>query len=113
MPKSYFSSTEATYAFEYDGCDSGRAHCTGKVVGSWLIDSNGLCPTDATPRSVSGERRGMWFRHHQVHFHIAPDGDWIVLASMAGPRAGLGGRYLVVPKGDGYALEAEGPHWRA
>ncbi len=55
----------------------------------------------------------MWFRFHRVFFYIAPDGDWVVMASMAGPCAGFGGRYRVLTEGDGFVLAAEGTHWKA
>src|SRR4051794_1068037 len=113
LSKQFFASAEAAYAFEYDGCDAERENCTGEVCGAWLVDADGVREVDASPASVPGERRGMWFRFSRVHFYIAPAGDWVIMASLAGPRAGCGGRYRVVPRGDGFVLAAEGKHWRA
>jgi hypothetical protein len=113
LSKQFFASSEGTYAFEYAGCDSERVHCDGEVLGAWLIDSEGARPIEATPKSVPWELRGMWYRFNQVHFYIAPAGDWVVLACLAGPRAGNGGRYVVVSKGEGFVLQAEGVHWKA
>jgi hypothetical protein len=113
LSKQFFSETEGTYAFEYDGCDEERGHCTGQVRAAWLVDSTGVRPMEATPESVPREQSGMWYRFNRISFHIAPDGERVVLCSLAGPRAGCGGTYRVVAKGDGMALVAEGVHWRA
>jgi hypothetical protein len=113
MSKQFFTSAEGVYAFEYGGCDEERVHCAGEVLGAWLIDSAGLRPIEATPKSVPRDQRGMWYRFIRSHFHLSPAGDWVVMATMAGPRAGYGGRYVVVSVGEGLVLQAEGVHWRA
>jgi hypothetical protein len=113
LSKSFFSSTEATYAFEYAGCDERREHGTGAVCGAWRVDRDGVHETDVLPESVPRERTGMWFRFNRIWFYIAPAGDWIILESLAGPRAGSGGRYRVASRGDGFVFTAEGTHWRA
>lgn len=103
LSRKFFSRKEGTYAFEYDECDAERESCTGAVRRAWLICRTAcmrwtpsLTPSPAT-----------------VHFYIAPDGDWVIMASLAGPRAGSGGRYRVTQKGEGFMLAAEGNHWRA
>ena len=78
-----------------------------------MIDSGGVRAVEESPRSVPGERRGMWYRFPRVEFYIAPAGDWIVHSGLGGPRAGSGGRYRVVAEGAGFVLVAEGPHWKA
>jgi hypothetical protein len=91
IPRSFFSSTEGTYAFDYSACDAERPNCIGEVQGASLIESDGMRPAEVTPGSVPGERRGMWYWFNRVQFYISPGGDWAVLASLAGPRAGRGG----------------------
>lgn len=113
LSKQFFSSTEATYAFEYAGCDEARENCAGELRGAWRVDRDGVRAVDVSPNSVPGERSGMWFRFNRVQFSIAPAGDWVILASLAGPRAGCGGRYRVVHRGEGFVLTAEGKHWKA
>jgi hypothetical protein len=113
LSRQFFSATEATYAFEHAGCDAERGYCTGEVRGAWLIDPNGVHAVEASPESVPGERRGMWYRFNRVQFYISPAGDWVILAALDGPRAGCGGRYRVVPEGAGFVLVADGGHWRA
>lgn len=111
--KAFLSSTEGTFVFEHAGCNAEREKCTGPLRGAWLVDANGVRMVDATPESVPREQRGMWFKFNRVWFYIAPAGDWVIMESLAGPRAGCGGRYRIVPKGDGFVLAAEGTHWRA
>ncbi len=113
LSRQFFSSTEGTYAFEYAGGDKERGHCTGEVRCAWLIDPAGMRSVEMTPELLPREQSGMWYRFHRVFFHIAPDGDRVVLCSLAGPRAGCGATYRVVAKGAGLDLVAEGVHWRA
>lgn len=113
ISKHFFTATAGTYAFAYTDCDPERANCTGEVRTAWQIDSEGTRQVEVTPEAVPLELRGMWYRFHQFHFYVAPYGDWIILASMAGPRAGYGGRFVVIPQGESFLLRAEGVHWRA
>ena len=80
---------------------------------AWLVDAEGVRDVEASPETVPSGRRGMWYRFNRVFFYIAPDGDWLVMASMAGPRAGCGGRCRVAPKGSGFVLVVEGVHWKS
>src|SRR5260221_14640480 len=96
LSKQFFASSEGTYAFEYASCDSERVNRNGDVLRAWLMDSDGVHPVEATPKSVPCELRGMWFPFNQVHFYIAPAGDWVILACLGGPRARTGGRYAGV-----------------
>ena len=111
--KGFFASAEGTFVFEYAGCDAERARCTGEPRGAWLVDADGVRAVDATPESVPREQRGMWFKFNRMWFFIAPAGDWVIIEFLAGPRAGRGGRYRIVPKGDGFVLAREGTHWKA
>jgi hypothetical protein len=113
LSKQFFLAIEGTYAFEYAGCDEKRGHCIGEILGAWFVDAMGIRPLEVTPELVPREQVGMWYRFQRVFFHIAPGGEHIVLCTLAGPRAGSGGPYRVVPKGDGFTLVAEGVHWRA
>jgi hypothetical protein len=94
-----FPPAEGTYVFEYAGCDTGRCHPVGEVRGSWLINSDDVHPVEATPRTASRAQRGMYYLFRRVHFHILPGGEHVVLATIAGPRAGCGGLYRVVVEG--------------
>ena len=107
---------EAIYAFEYRACDAERTHCTGAVARAWLIDPKGPKETDVSPAAAPTHRCGlwsMWYCCPRFSFHIDPAGQWVVLASMNGPRAGHGGRYNVVQTGGRMTLVADGDGWKA
>jgi len=108
-----FRSHDAVYVFEHTEYNADRTHAIGKVQSTWVIDPNGTRAVSVSPESVPNYRRGMWYRFAQVHFYIAPAGDWLVKATVNGPRAGGGGRYRVVTKGSKFELVAEGPWWRS
>ena len=106
-------SPDATYVFEHSACDMGRKHCTGEVQGAWVINREGVRSVDMSPDVVSRELRDMWYRFNQVHFYIAPAGNWVVQTSIDGPRVGKGGCYRVVPNESDLEFVPEGPSWRA
>jgi hypothetical protein len=109
-----FGSTPRTlHAFEHDDCVPDRALFCGEIQAAWLIGPEGIQPL-AMPGDPTLERPGdRRFVFPRFDFYIAPAGDWIIESLLSGPRAGCGGRYRVVPNGDGFKLVLEGPHWKA
>jgi hypothetical protein len=107
---------EGIYAFEFPGCDEHRGQCTGTPTHSWLVGSDGVKEAAMSPDSVPKKRCGifqMWYSFPTFSFFIDSSGDWAVLASIDGPRAGMGGRYRVVRNGDEISLVPDGTVWKA
>lgn len=102
---------DATYAFEYAECTADRVHVAGQVTQAWFISSDGVHEIKINPKDVPQEKRGMWYRFGRLSFYIAPNADWIVEASVEGPRAGHGGCYRAMQSGTTFVLEPEGSMW--
>jgi len=110
------SSIAGIYAFEYSEGNSDRSNCQGAVVQAWLIDRQGIRVTDISLKQVPSDRFGlpkMWYRFPRFHFHIDQSGEWVTKGFVGGPRAGCGGCYKVLRRGDGLEFVAHGAHWRA
>jgi len=107
---------EGIYAFEFPDCDEDQGRCKGTPIRSWLVDSDGVKETAMSPDAVPKKRCGafqMWYCFPSFSFFIDSSGDWVVLASVDGPRAGTGGRYRVVRNGTKISLLPDGAVWKA
>ena len=107
---------EGIYAFEFPSCDEHRGQCKGTPIRTWLVDSDGMKETAISPDAVPKKRCGfgqMWYSFPSFSFFIETSGDWVVLASVDGPRAGVGGRYRVVRNGKAISLVPDGAAWKA
>jgi hypothetical protein len=107
---------EGIYAFEFPGCDEHSGQCKGTPTSAWLVDSDGMKEAAISPDDVPKKRCGfgqMWYCFPSFSFFIDPTGHWVVLASVDGPRAGVGGRYRVVRNGDAISLVPDGAIWKA
>ena len=107
---------EGIYVFEFSHCDEHRGQCKGTPTRSWLVDSDGMKETAISPDAVPKKRCGigqMWYCFPSFSFFTDPSGEWVVLASVDGPRAGVGGRYRIVRSEETISLVPDGAAWKA
>ncbi|MBV9463097.1 MAG: hypothetical protein JO317_02610, partial [Verrucomicrobiae bacterium] len=88
-----------------------HAVCQGEIVGTWTYDKDGLKRGGpAIPESAENE---YFYRTPMIRFHVAPEGDRLVMNSVFGSKAASGNIYRVEQLGEHPMLVPGGPGWRA